>query len=300
MPGFDEVSKRIDSAALEIRKEQLQRISNITGRNVISYYSSWLSAPQGVPQLGISDFDHNGFMSVFHELDDPSGKGVDFILHTPGGEINATEAIVNYIRSKCSNNYRAIIPQLAMSAGTMIACSANEIIMGKQSSLGPIDPQINGLPAQALVDEFNQAVVEMKAKPEAQLAWQHVLSKYHPTLITSCNNAIDMSKDIVTSWLSTNMFAAQGQTAAEAKANDVVRYLSNHADRKSHGRHISIDECKSIGLNATALEENQELQDAVLTLHHTYMHACNSGGVSKIIENSNGKSFEVGYSKTSV
>lgn len=295
MPGFDEVSKRIDSAALTIRKEQLERISRKTGRHVISYYSSWLSAPQNAPQLGINDFDLNGFMSMFHQLDSPQTTGVDFILHTPGGEINATEAIVNYIRSMCGNDYRVIVPQIAMSAGTMIACSAKEIVMGKQSSLGPIDPQINGLPAQALVEEFNNAVEEMKKEPAAQLAWSHVLSKYHPTLITSCNNAISMSQDIVGKWLKSNMF--DGDEKSTEKAQNIVAYLSEHSDRKSHGRHIGIKECQEIGLAAVELESDQDLQDAVLTLHHTYMHACNAGPISKIIENSSGKSFEIGYSR---
>ena len=168
--------------------------------------------------------------------------------------------------------------------------------MGKQSSLGPIDPQINGLPAQALIEEFNSAVEAMKKEPAAQLAWQHVLMKYHPTLITSCNNAISMSKDIVGKWLSSNMFA--GDADPDTKAEGVVKYLSEHADRKSHGRHIGIEECRQIGLAATELESSQDLQDAVLTLHHTYMHACNVSQISKIIENSNGKSFEIGYLPT--
>ena len=166
--------------------------------------------------------------------------------------------------------------------------------MGKQSNLGPIDPQINGMPAQALVEEFKQAVVEMDAEPAAAQAWGLILSKYHPTLITSCNNAIDMSKDIVKSWLATNML--QKDPEAGRKSTDIVVYLSKHADRKSHGRHIGVQECQSIGLKVRELEKKQKLQDAVLTLHHKYMHACNTSNICKIIENSNGKSFEINYS----
>ena len=47
----------------------------------------------------------------------------------------AAEAIVNYLRLKFDYDIRVIVPQLAMSAGTMIACAAKEIIIGKQSSL---------------------------------------------------------------------------------------------------------------------------------------------------------------------
>ncbi|MBX4308663.1 ATP-dependent Clp protease proteolytic subunit, partial [Mycobacterium tuberculosis] len=87
----------------------------------------------------ITDEDKNGFMLCIHELD--RTKGLDLIIHTPGGDSQATIALVDYLRSMFGKNIRAIIPQLAMSAGTMIACSCFEIIMGKQSSLGPIDPQ---------------------------------------------------------------------------------------------------------------------------------------------------------------
>ncbi|WP_337461520.1 hypothetical protein [Jutongia sp.] len=77
-------------------------------------------------------------MTCIHGMD--CSKGLDLVLHTPGDSPAAAEAIVNYLRAKFGNDIRVIVPQLAMSAGTMIACSAKQIIMGKQSSLGPIDP----------------------------------------------------------------------------------------------------------------------------------------------------------------
>lgn len=77
-------------------------------------------------------------MTCIHGMD--CSKGLDLVLHTPGDSPAAAEAIVNCLRAKFGNDIRVIVPQLAMSAGTMIACSAKQIIMGKQSSLGPIDP----------------------------------------------------------------------------------------------------------------------------------------------------------------
>ena len=77
-------------------------------------------------------------MSVIHGLD--KSKGLDLFLHTPGGDVGATESLIDYLHDSFGGDIRAIIPQIAMSGGTMIACSCKEIIMGKQSSLGPIDP----------------------------------------------------------------------------------------------------------------------------------------------------------------
>ena len=104
-------------------------------------------------------------------------KGLDLILHTPGGNPTATEGIVKYLHSKFGNDIRVIVPQMAMSAGTMLACSANTIIMGKHSCLGPIDPQYGGVPAYNIVNEFKEAKSDLDQNPQARKntknLWKH-------------------------------------------------------------------------------------------------------------------------------
>ncbi len=68
-------------------------------------------------------------MMAIHNLD--RTKGLDLIIHTPGGNIAATESIVDYLRRMFPDDIRAIIPQIAMSAGTMLACACNTILMAK-------------------------------------------------------------------------------------------------------------------------------------------------------------------------
>lgn len=80
----------------------------------------------------------------------------------------------------------------------------------------------------------------------------------------------------------------EGDSNAEEKASCVVSFLNEHDDSKVHARHIHIDEAKSCGLKIKDLEEDQELQDLVLTIHHCYMHTFSSTGVVKIIENNIG------------
>jgi len=43
------------------------------------------------------------------------------------------------------------VPHFAMSGGTLIALSADEIVMSPHAVLGPIDPQVNGLPAASVI-----------------------------------------------------------------------------------------------------------------------------------------------------
>lgn len=146
-----------------IRRKYLKQLHQHTGRNVIAYYSGWLFRPQTTPNLTVGDDDMNAFMAAVHQL--KRDKGLDLILHTPGGDIAATEALVKYLWVMFNKDIRVIVPQLAMSAGTMIACSARCIVMGKQSSLGPIDPQIGGVPAQGVLDEFQMAVAAFAVMP---------------------------------------------------------------------------------------------------------------------------------------
>jgi ClpP class serine protease len=49
-----------------------------------------------------------------------------------------------------------------MSAGTLIACSCKEIIMGSHSNIGPVDPQVYGFPAYAVLNEIITAYNEIK------------------------------------------------------------------------------------------------------------------------------------------
>ena len=108
-------------------------------------------------------------MEVTHRLE---GNSLDLILHSPCGSPEAAEAIISYLRSRFSH-IRVIVPQLAMSAATMIACAADEIVLGKHSFLGPIDPQLviqtplgaRAVPAQAVLDQFDRAKRECRDRP---------------------------------------------------------------------------------------------------------------------------------------
>jgi ClpP class serine protease len=289
MPNWHEILneiKREGSTHDIIRRKYLKELHKITGRNVIIYYSGWLQKP-GLAGTELSDADKNGFMTVIHKLD--RSKGLDIILHTPGGETAATESLVDYIRSMFGTNIRAVVPQLALSAGTMIACACKEIIMGKQSSLGPIDPQFRGMPAHGVKEEFMRAHQEIRADQTKAFVWQPIIAKYHPTLVGECEKAIDWSNEMVKEWLLNGMLKRKRN--ADEIADRIIAELANHALTKSHARHLSFDRCKSIRLKVTALEKDPKLQDAVLSVHHSCIHTLSATAAYKIIENHNGIAF---------
>ena len=204
-------------------------------------------------------------------------------MHTPGGDLAATESIVDYLHRMFGRDIRAVIPQLSMSAGTMIACACRAVILGKQSSLGPIDPQFGGIPAHGVIKEFEEAIEAVKKDPASLPIWREVVRKYHPTFIGECRNALDWSRQIVRTWLEAGMFF--GESDAAAKASKVVAYLSDHDNTKTHARHITINEAETIGLKVIRLEDNQTVQDLVLTVHHAFMHTFANSKAVKITEN---------------
>lgn len=266
-----------------VRRKYLKKVSEITGRNTIAYYSGWLQKPQA-PDTAVNDKDKSGFMLAINKLD--RNKGLDLILHTPGGDIAATESLVDYLYSMYDKNIRVIVPQISMSAGTMIAFASKEIVMGKHSNLGPIDPQMGGLACQAVLNEFQQAKDDIKQNPHAAALWQVIISKYHPTFLGACKQAIEWSEKMVFEWLKDSM--CNGDTD---KVKKIIETFANHTIQKSHARHVSKKECQAVGLNITDLEADQDLQDAVLTTHHAFMHTFSSTFCVKIIENHDGIAY---------
>ena len=269
-----------------IRRRYLCKINDITGRNVILYCSGWLQKGN-ISGVEINDDDKNGFMTVIHEMD--RELGLDLVLHTPGGDSAATESIVDYLRSMFGTNIRAIIPQLAMSGGTMIACACKKILMGRQSSLGPIDPQFRGIPAHGLVEEFNRAKKEVNEDNSTIPIWQPIIAKYDPTLIGECEKAIAWSSEMTDEWLRSGMFV--DDTRADKKILKILAELGDHALTKSHARHLSMERCREMGLEVIALEDNQDLQDSVLSLHHACMLTFTATPAFKVIENQRGIAF---------
>ena len=172
MPNWSEVLNQISQIRSQaqdasrrsvdlVRKNYLASLHTKTRRNVIAYYSGFLSKTMTFG-MEINDEDKNGFMMAVHKLD--KNIGLDLILHTPGGSFAATQSIVDYLQKMLKKDIRAIVPQIAMSAGTMIACCCKSILMTEHSNLGPIDPQLRGVPAHGAIQEFETALKDI-AKP---------------------------------------------------------------------------------------------------------------------------------------
>lgn len=248
--------------------QSLSSISQLRGgSNVLLYGSGFLQKPTVPSHLAqIMPEDINGFMAMLYKMN--WDQELTLVLHTPGGVTTAAQTIVSYLLSKF-RHITVVVPVFAMSAGTMISLAADRIIMGRQSQLGPIDPQmpVNGkyVSAQSIVDQFQGAKKETLSTPAAAHAWAPILQTIGPALLQEASNAIEYSRKMVEPWLRDRMFSGDKKAAelAEAAAN----YFGSASNHKDHGRRVDREEASKY-LKVEALEDRQEFQEAVLTLYH--------------------------------
>lgn len=276
-----------------VRRKYLVHLAEHRKRNVILYATKWTQAGADPGLISINFEDVEALMEVVHGLD--GAIGLDLILHSPGGSPDAAEAVVHYLRSKFSD-ISVIVPQAAMSAATMMACASDYIVMGKHSSLGPIDPQfiINGPsgamahPAQAILDQFKKAQDQCR-DPALLGAWVPILPQYGPSLLVQCENALHLAQELVAEWLSCWMLKAEPDR--KNKARTIAQQLADHTTFKSHGRPIHRDAAKALGLVIQDLELDQTFQDLVLTVFHVCSHVFSNTPSVKIVENNLGRAF---------
>lgn len=92
-------------------------------------------------------------------------KPILLVLYSRGGEAASAYLIGKLCREYSSDNFVISVPRFAKSAATLICCAANEIHMGSLSELGPIDPQINNLPALGLKNSIEHIAELVRIHP---------------------------------------------------------------------------------------------------------------------------------------
>jgi len=235
----------------DIRHKYLTKLHKVTGHDTVIYFSSYgIQRPFPVPPmaLSVSQDDIQGFMASLHNL---KGDKLDLILHSPGGSLETADQIVQYLRSKYAY-IRVIVPQNAMSAATMIACAADEIVMGKHSAIGPIDPQMQfgqmSVPAHTILADFEKARTDIIGNPQLGNLWAPRLASLPPGFLNLCEQTITLAKEKVETWLSKYMFDEKDAQ----KAKDIAEWLGKFDEHRTHGRPIGYDLAKKKGRNYSA------------------------------------------------
>lgn len=257
-------------------KKQLSAISKRRGgAAVIFYASSFLQKADGNEGSIINREDINGFMNALYEAS--TDKGLLLMLHTPGGDPNAVESIVEYLHSKF-DYIEAVVPYLAMSGGAMISLASDLLVLGRQSQLGPIDPQFvignKTHSARAIQEGFRKAREDIESDTRLAHLWAPILQNMGPSLVLEAEKALSYSKELVVDWLNERMLKDVSDEEDRKKRADVIAAYFNaentpdHGQVHVHGQRIGAAKLKELGLKVKLLEDNQDLQNEVLTAYH--------------------------------
>ena len=112
----------------------------------------------GLPIVRYIDMDNSEQVMRAIQMTDPA-MPLDIVLHTPGGLFLAAMQIARALTGH-KGKVTVFVPHHAMSGGTLIALAADEIVMCRHSVLGPVDPQVEGMPAVSLLKVIQQKPIE--------------------------------------------------------------------------------------------------------------------------------------------
>ena len=265
------LDKRLNFKGLtEERKRQLTKISEIRKRDVLVFASD-LSKRNSEISIEYSDL-----LPIKDQLEYLDGTKLDLILETPGGSGTITEDIVKLLRVKY-DEVAVIVPGSAKSAGTIIAMSADEILMEKTSALGPIDTQMfwegKVFSADALLDGFKKIKTEVAETNQLNLAYIPMLQNISLGDLENAQNAKDFSIKLVKEWLVEYKFSNWKKHSSderlvtleerEKRAEEIANALSKHKHWLIHGKSIKIEDLRKLKLKIEDYSEKKELCDAI-------------------------------------
>jgi len=188
---------------------------------------------------------------VIEKFKEKRGK-ICIILDTPGGVVEVVERIANTIRFYYSEVI-FIIPNRAMSAGTVLVMCGDRILMNFFSCLGPIDPQIEKdgklVPALSYLHQFERLNAKA-ADSELTSAEYALLTKLDLGELDQFEQARELSMELLIKWLSTYKFKNWIETETrkmpvtpemkEKRAKEIAHILSSPTRWHSHGRGINM------------------------------------------------------------
>ncbi|UTP41727.1 hypothetical protein M9M90_21110 (plasmid) [Phenylobacterium sp. LH3H17] len=201
--------------------------------------------------------DTAGFVDLLYHIH--PGDHVDLMLHTIGGDIDAAEKLIKLVQAKVGENgtIRAIVPDFAKSAGTLMALGANTIVMSDSSELGAIDPQFylkdgqgNDICHSVLryLDAYRQHAEALRANPEDPVA-QLMFDKFDPNLVRKFEGIRDRA-----STLAEDLLKRRGKPYSTIAGNlmDIARW-------KSHNQMISAQDAVEIGLDVEVMSSEDDI-----------------------------------------
>lgn len=236
-----------------LRQLLISDIEAETGRSLIVYFTD---CDNSAAQIDQAD---DAYLS---ELLTPCiGKPVDLMLETNGGATDATEKICAILRATAPD-LRVIVPRRAKSNGTVVALCGQLILMGVESELGPIDPSINGIPVEFILN----------APPGSFTALD----------IQVADTFRKQTRKLAKVLLQSGMLNGVG----EAEIDGLVAKIATRDHYHSHGSVIDANEAVALGLKVQFFPSDDPLWRKLWLLRTMYQYDCAASRYSKLFEGS--------------
>lgn len=270
---FDLLSKS-QRNPYDLREKTIKEIEKIIEMPLLCYITR---------KSSIEEDDITGFNDLIYNIESDS---IGIFLISNGGSASAVERIVNLIRSKFTK-VNFYIPGNAYSAATMMCFAGDSVIMLSQGTLGPIDPQIEGTPAYAILKSFEDIQQKLKDEGPASIsAYMPLIAKYNLPLLELCRNAQQLSEELAKKYLTKYMFAQEKDN--QQLIDEIVAFFLDYGIHKTHGRSIDRDTAIAKGLKIEKAETINSLAPLLLSLHNQYVFFMERNGFIKLFENSRG------------
>jgi len=177
------------------------------------------------------------------------------LLETGGGYIEVAERVAETFR----HHYRHvefIVPNFAMSAGTVLAMAGDRIYMDYYSILGPIDPQIERpeghmVPALGYLAKYDELIAKSAAGDLTTAELAYLIQHFDPAELHTYEQARNLSIELLKAWLVKYKFRNWRKTEIrresvtkamkEKRAEEIARGLNNTKRWKSHARGLSME-----------------------------------------------------------
>jgi len=209
------------------------------------------------------------YKKLIHEIYFKSDKKYSrlvIFLNTPGGSVETVEKFADINRNFYKEVY-FIVPEQAMSAGTVFCLSGDKIFMDYASSLGPIDPQIfNGkqyVPALGYLDKIQEFVEKSNSGIPLNSVELFFLQQQDIAFLRLCEQQKSLTVNLIEKWLVEYGFKnnEENLTLEEQtqQAKDIAEKLGDNSQWLSHGRYINIKRLKEMGLNIEDYSNDENL-----------------------------------------
>jgi hypothetical protein len=204
---------------------------------------------------------------------------VAMILQTDGGYIEVAERIARVLRHHYQQ-VEFVIPNYAMSAGTVLVMSGDNIKMDYYSNLGPIDPQVQRagsqtwVPALGYLEKYEELVRKSRGGKLSSAELTFLIEKFDPAELFRYEQEKDLSVSLLKEWLTNYKFKDWTVTETrrrkvslkmkEKRAGEIATALSTPSKWHTHSRGISMQVLRDkLKLKIDDFSANPSLNEAI-------------------------------------